>query len=134
GQRIEAAVQRVGNAAGLEQHGRARLFGRARVEGGGKRLMGVLSLEHRVAPVPSVDPTRPSRHLAVPLSDEPKNPPMRRTVPLLLAAVLLSAACDPYGDIRGFAPAPGTVDKPGVGRPSPGDVGAPAAPAAAAGA
>ena len=27
---------------------------------------------------------------------------MRRTVPLVLAAALLSAACDPYGDIRGF--------------------------------
>ena len=47
---------------------------------------------------------------------------MRRTVPLVLAAALLSAACDPYGDIRGFAPAPGTVDKLEVGSQSREDV------------
>jgi outer membrane protein assembly factor BamE (lipoprotein component of BamABCDE complex) len=47
---------------------------------------------------------------------------MRRTVPLVLAAALLSAACDPYSDIRGFAPAPGTVDKLEVGTQSREDV------------
>ena len=47
---------------------------------------------------------------------------MRRTVPLALAAVLLGAACEPYGDIRGFAPAPGTVDKLEVGTQSREDV------------
>ena len=47
---------------------------------------------------------------------------MRRTVPLVLAAALLSAACDPNGDIRGFAPAPGTVDKLEVGSQSREDV------------
>src|SRR4029450_8858785 len=121
-QSIEAAVERVGNAAGLEQHGLTRLLGRARIEGCGKRLMGFLSLEHDLLPYPSVDPTRSSRHLSVPLSDETKNPSMRRTVPLVLAAALLSAACDPYGDIRGFAPAPGTVDKLEVGSQSREDV------------
>ncbi len=35
---------------------------------------------------------------------------MRRTVPLALAALLLTA-CDNPPDIRGFAPAPGAVDK-----------------------
>jgi outer membrane protein assembly factor BamE (lipoprotein component of BamABCDE complex) len=47
---------------------------------------------------------------------------MRRTVPLALAAALFGAACEPYGDIRGFAPAPGTVDKLEVGTQSREDV------------
>ena len=40
GERIESAVQRVGNAAGLEQLGRARPLGGAHIEGGGKFLSG----------------------------------------------------------------------------------------------
>ena len=47
---------------------------------------------------------------------------MRPTVPLVLAGALLAAACDPYGDIRGFAPAPGTVDKLEIGSQSREDV------------
>ena len=50
---------------------------------------------------------------------------MRRTVPLVflsLSALALVAACEPYGDIRGFAPAPGTVDKLEVGSQSREDV------------
>ncbi len=47
---------------------------------------------------------------------------MRRTVPLALAAALLAAACEPYGDIRGFSPSPGTVDKLEVGSQSREDV------------
>jgi outer membrane protein assembly factor BamE (lipoprotein component of BamABCDE complex) len=47
---------------------------------------------------------------------------MRRTVPLALAAALLLGACETYGDLRGFAPAPGTVDKLEVGSQSREDV------------
>jgi outer membrane protein assembly factor BamE (lipoprotein component of BamABCDE complex) len=46
---------------------------------------------------------------------------MRRTVPLALAAFML-AACDNNTDIRGFAPAPGAVDKLEVGTQSREDV------------
>ena len=41
GQRIEAAVERVGNAAGFEQLGRARPLGRAGIKRGGKRIIGL---------------------------------------------------------------------------------------------
>ncbi len=48
---------------------------------------------------------------------------MRRTVPLALAAAaVLLAACEPYGDIRGFAPSPGSVDKLEIGSQSREDV------------
>ena len=48
---------------------------------------------------------------------------MRRTVPLLaLSLSALVSACETYGDIRGFAPAPGTVDKLEVGSQSREDV------------
>lgn len=52
---------------------------------------------------------------------------MRRTVPLVrlsvaLASLALVAACDPYFDLRGFAPAPGTADKLEVGTQSREDV------------
>ena len=47
---------------------------------------------------------------------------MRRTVPFVLAAAALLAACDPYGDTRGFAPSPGSVDKLEVGTQSREDV------------
>jgi outer membrane protein assembly factor BamE (lipoprotein component of BamABCDE complex) len=46
---------------------------------------------------------------------------MRRTVPLVLAIALLGG-CDTYGDIRGFAPSPGSVDKLEVGSQSREDV------------
>ena len=36
---------------------------------------------------------------------------MRRTVPLAVAALSLAGACANMTDIRGFAPAPGAVDK-----------------------
>ena len=55
------------------------------------------------------------------LSIEPKKPSMRRTVPLALVALAL-AACDNFADIRGFAPAPGAVDKLEVGTQSREDV------------
>jgi outer membrane protein assembly factor BamE (lipoprotein component of BamABCDE complex) len=45
-----------------------------------------------------------------PLSDEPQNPSMRRTVPVVLSAIAL-AACDNITDMRGFTPTPGSVDK-----------------------
>lgn len=46
---------------------------------------------------------------------------MRRTVPLALAALLMSA-CDTMTDIRGFSPAPGAVDKLEIGTQSREDV------------
>ncbi|WP_421998286.1 outer membrane protein assembly factor BamE [Reyranella sp.] len=48
---------------------------------------------------------------------------MRRTVPFAIAvAGLALTACEPYGDLRGFAPAPGAVDKLEVGTQSRDDV------------
>ncbi|MBM3647877.1 MAG: outer membrane protein assembly factor BamE [Alphaproteobacteria bacterium] len=47
---------------------------------------------------------------------------MRRTVPLAFAAALALTACDTYGDIRGFAPTPGSVDKLEVGTQSREDI------------
>ena len=52
---------------------------------------------------------------------------MRRTVPLAplslaLASLALVGACDPYFDLRGFAPSPGTADKLEVGTQSREDV------------
>lgn len=52
---------------------------------------------------------------------------MRRTVPLAslsaaLASLALLTACEPYFALRGFAPAPGTVDKLEVGSQSREDV------------
>jgi hypothetical protein len=49
-QGIEAAIERVGNAAGLEQLGRSRQFGRARVKRGGKGLIGIPAAEHGLLP------------------------------------------------------------------------------------
>jgi outer membrane protein assembly factor BamE (lipoprotein component of BamABCDE complex) len=47
---------------------------------------------------------------------------MRPTVPLALAALALTAACENNAEIRGFAPAPGAVDKLEVGTQSREDV------------
>jgi outer membrane protein assembly factor BamE (lipoprotein component of BamABCDE complex) len=47
---------------------------------------------------------------------------MRRTVPLAVAALAFAAACQNMEDIRGFAPAPGAVDKLEVGTQSREDV------------
>ena len=103
-------------------------LGRAGIKRGGKRLIGLLATEHRISfllPSVAVDPRRPSRHLVHPLSNEPKNPSMRRTVPLVCRwrlAGLLLAACDNIDDMRGFAPSPGAVDKLEVGTQSREDV------------
>ncbi|CAN5917845.1 outer membrane protein assembly factor BamE [soil metagenome] len=47
---------------------------------------------------------------------------MRRTVPLVLAALFLTACDSNNSDLRGFAPAPGAVDKLEVGTQSREDV------------
>lgn len=118
GQRIEAPVERIGNGAGLEQLGGARITGCLCIKRGGKGFIGLATAEHELSilfAARAVDPRRPSRHLVRPLSDEPKKPSMRRTVPLatvpFVLAALLLAACDNPVDIRGFSPAPGAVDK-----------------------
>jgi outer membrane protein assembly factor BamE (lipoprotein component of BamABCDE complex) len=47
---------------------------------------------------------------------------MRRTVPLVVSVLALAAGCQNNEDIRGFAPAPGAVDKLEVGTQSREDV------------
>ena len=55
GQRIEAAVEIVGNAAALEEIGRARLLGRALVDGSGKFLLRLPATKHdALLPIPCV--------------------------------------------------------------------------------
>ena len=116
GERIETAVERVGNGAGLEQVGRPRVAGGAGIKRGGKRLLGLLAMEHGSAsPCRAFRLTRDDRHdiLCTLFPTKPKNPSMRRTVPLatLALAALLLAGCDNIADIRGFSPSPGAVDK-----------------------
>jgi outer membrane protein assembly factor BamE (lipoprotein component of BamABCDE complex) len=56
------------------------------------------------------------------LLNEVEKPSMRPTVPLAVAALALAAACQNNEEIRGFAPAPGAVDKLEVGTQSREDV------------
>jgi hypothetical protein len=46
GERIETAVERVGNGASLEQLGRPRVARGACIKRGGERLIGLLAMEH----------------------------------------------------------------------------------------
>src|SRR5436305_13635221 len=57
-----------------------------------------------------------------PFFNEAESPSMRPTVPLAVAVLALTAACENMTDIRGFAPAPGAVDKLEVGTQSREDV------------
>src|SRR5678816_2300689 len=87
---VEAAIERVGNAACLIQLRCTRLLGRAGIEGGGEGVLRLLAAKHD-SPPSTVDPNRTPRHVAVPLCTEPNTPSMRRTVPLILAAIVAAA-------------------------------------------
>jgi len=50
GQRIEAAIESVGNAAGIEQFRQTRVFGSLGIKGSGKLVFGTLTAEHDPAP------------------------------------------------------------------------------------
>ena len=60
--------------------------------------------------------------VGAPFFNEAEKPSMRPTVPLAVAVLALTAACENMTDIRGFAPAPGAVDKLEVGTQSREDV------------
>src|SRR5262249_54970095 len=69
----------------------------------------------------TVDPRGGARHLGERSFHRTQKTSMPRTVPPALVAATL-AACTNFSDIRGFAPAPGAVDKLEVGTQSREDV------------
>lgn len=134
GQRIEPAVERVGNAAGTEQFGQARMLSGPRIESSSKFVFGTLAAKHDPAPCGHGPKLTRNDHHDMLCTVFPRNPsstqdlPMRRIASFALAGALLAPllvalpGCDPNFNQRGFAPTPGSVEKLEVGTQSREDV------------
>ena len=134
GQRIEPAIKRVGNAAGVEQFREARVLRSPLIESSTKLVLGTLTAKHDPAPCahrPKL--TRNERRdmlcTVFPRNPSPtQDPHMRRIASFALAGALLAPllvalpGCDPNFNQRGFAPTPGSVEKLEVGTQSREDV------------
>ena len=133
-QRIEAAVECVGNAAGIEQFRQARVLRGPRIERSSKFVFGTLAAEHDPAPCGHGPKLTRNDHHDMLCTVFPRNPsptqdmPMRRIASFALAGALLAPllvalpGCDPSFNQRGFAPTPGSVEKLEVGTQSREDV------------
>lgn len=133
-QGIEAAVERVGNAAGVEQPRSTRLLRHLQIERSGKLVFGTLATKHD--PAPSGRGRRLTRNdhrdmLCTVFLRNPSptpEPVMRRFASAALAGALLApalvalGACDPQFYQRGFVPTPGSTEKLEVGTQSREDV------------
>ncbi len=133
-QGVETAIERVGNAAGVEQPRPTRLLRYAHVEGSGKLVFGTLATEHDPAPSGHGRRLTPNDHhdmLCTVFLRNPSPTPesvMRRFASSALAGVILVpalmalGACDAQFNQRGFVPTPGSTEKLEVGAQSREDV------------
>lgn len=133
-QGIETTVERVGNAAGVEQPRPTRLLRYAQIEGCGKLVFSTLATEHDPTPSGHGRRLTPNDHrdmLCTVFFRNPSPTPefvMRRFASSALAGALLVPAlmalggCDPHFNQRGFVPTPGSTEKLEVGTQSREDV------------